>query len=708
MTPRRITSLLCGLLPILSAIGCLETNRPLHYLGEQGVDYYKEQAQTIDYPHVHEEIPDEVRLTQQPRTIHDRKQDQIREMSLVEAIHLALANNRVVQSGNLTGINARTVLTNPDRLASIYDPAIQESGVLFGGRGLESALAAFDTQFSTSMIWGRNESIPNVAFFGPGGIPGATLQGDSGAFLAQLQKTFAHGGLLSLEHNWDYSSSNAQSRLFPSSYSGSLGARYRQPLLAGAGTGFTRTAGPILQSFGGLSGVNQGVVIARINNDISIADFEMAVRNGLRLVETTYWDLYLAYQQYHTAIVARNSARQTWEEADKIKKAGGGREGFQLWEVQQALEQFHENSALADMALNQIFSTEANLRELMGLPLNDGTMIRPSDKPADAELEPDWNLSLAEALTRRVELRKQKWKIKSLELQLKAARSLTRPRLDFVAGYRINAFGDHLFNRGDNDVAMTAQGIDSAYETLSQGDQTGWSLGIEMNMPLGFRSAHAQVRNVELRLAKERDVLAVQERSISHELAGTFRSLALHYQNARSQLSRRKAAQERLRQFAIRKKLGDKGFTLDDVLRAQTSVAQAEVDYFTSLVNYTKSITDMHFAKGTLLEHDNVFLAEGGWTPEAYQDALRRALARSHAFDNDLLHAEPREFVLPAETEFELMPSLVTPAEPPDPDSADADFTMESNLILPSLSTEFSECSNTTGERGALASPMVV
>ncbi|MCH7687971.1 MAG: TolC family protein, partial [Planctomycetes bacterium] len=411
MAPRRITSLLCGLLSVLLTIGCVETNRPLHYLGEQGVDYYKEQAQTIDYPHVHEEIPDEVRLTQQPRTIHDRKQDEIREMSLVEAIHLALANNRVIQSGNLVGLNSRTVLTNPDRLASIYNPAIQESGVLFGGRGLESALAAFDTQFTTSMIWGRDESIRNVAFFGPGGIPGATLQSDSANFLARLQKTFAHGGRLSLEHNWDYSFSNAQSRLFPSAFSGSLGARYRQPLLAGAGTEFTRTAGPIAQSFGGLSGVSQGVVIARINNDISIADFEAAVRNLLRDTEDLYWELSLAYRTYDSEVVARNSALKTWRIV-KSKLEEGLRGGSAADEAQ-ALDNYFESRARAENALADIDSTETQLRRLLGLPVNDGRVIRPLDEPVTAEFVPDWYITLAEALTRRVELRRQKWNIKS-------------------------------------------------------------------------------------------------------------------------------------------------------------------------------------------------------------------------------------------------------------------------------------------------------
>ena len=64
-------------------------------------------------------------------------------------------------------------------------------------------------------------------------------------------------------------------------------------------------------------------------------------------------------------------------------------------------------------------------------------MIRPADEPIASEIVPDWKSSLTEALTERLELRKQKWNIKSLELQLKAARSLTKPRLDFISRYQI-------------------------------------------------------------------------------------------------------------------------------------------------------------------------------------------------------------------------------------------------------------------------------
>ena len=79
----------------------------------------------------------------------------------------------------------------------------------------------------------------------------------------------------------------------------------------------------------------------------------------------------------------------------------------------------------------------------------------------------------------------------------------------------------------------------------------------------------------------------------------------------------------------------------------RTDAATAEVTFYTSVVEYQKALTDLHFRKGTLLELNNVHLAEGMWTPEAYNDALRRAWARSYALDApdvDPVHPEPENF----------------------------------------------------------------
>ena len=112
---------------------------------------------------------------------------------------------------------------------------------------------------------------------------------------------FADSSSITLNHNWNYALTNLPSQLFPSSYVGLLELEFRRPLFAGAGAEFTRIAGPIGRNLRGVSGVNQGVSIARINNDISIADFQANVRNMLKDVEDSYWDLYLAYRSFGRA-----------------------------------------------------------------------------------------------------------------------------------------------------------------------------------------------------------------------------------------------------------------------------------------------------------------------------------------------------------------------------------------------------------------------
>jgi len=634
-----VISLMMGMI----LVGCVNPTEKLKYLGDADFSFYKDQVTQIDFPVEETTLSDSVSFTSKPRVLGGRNKDAIWDMPLVEAVHLALDNNTVIRSAQSFGSPSNPILANGETAPSIFDPAIQESGVLFGRRGVEAALADFDTQFSTSILWGRNETVQNSRVFR--GAPGQTLDAETARFRSSLNKSFANGGEITFGHDWDYTGTIGftPTELFPSSYVGNLRADYRLPLLAGSGTEFTRIAGPVNPNFGAIAGVSQGVVIARINNDITLADFENRVRGLLKDVEDTYWDLYLNYRLYNTAITARNSALRSWREA-KAKLDIGGVENFKPSDEAQVRDQYFETRSQAELALSNIYISESRLRRLIGLPVNDGKIIRPADEPVAAQFIPDWELSLAEALTERVELRKQKFTIKSLQLQLQAARSLTRPSLDFISGYRVNGFGDKLISQQDGD-GITAQGLHSGYESLTQGNQTGWNLGLSMTMPLGFRSAKSQERNYELRLAKARSVLATQELEISHELGNAFQQLAANYKIAQSNFNRGRAALRRLELFDAEYNAGTT--TLDLVLRAQTSLANAERSYYTSIIDYNKSITNLQYRKGTLLEHNNVQLAEGGWFPDAYRDAIRKAWARSHALRDNFLHSEPQDFAIP-------------------------------------------------------------
>lgn len=680
-----------GLSLLAAAVaGCSTTQEPaIAYLGKASLKYYEDKQTDIAYPTGAEGDVTPVLNSDEPRAVGDRRRDEIWDLTLTEALHCTLTNSKVIRSrvrsrGTTGSLGFSSVaLTNPNNVPTIYDPAIQESGVLFGGRGVEAALADFDAQLTTSMIWGRNAAYQNNAFlsgfggsFNQGGgantVPATVLTQETGAFQSGINKTFATGGQVNVFHNWNYNGNNLPSttQLFRSAYTGSTGIGFTQPLLAGAGVEYTRIAG-VASGFSRITGVNQGVLIARINQDITLADFEINVRNLVKDVEDMYWNLYLAYRQYDVAIVARNSALRSWREA-KARLDIGGVQGFRPADEAQARDRYYETRAQVESALNDIYTNEAELRRLMGLPPNDGRVIRPIEEPTTAMLTPDWNASLADGLMFRTELRRQKWSIQSLQYQLIAARSLTRPQLNLISNYQVNGFGDDLL-ASDDDDGVTNEGLGSAYGTLLNGEQTGWNLGLQFSMPIGFRQAKTQVRNIELRLAKAREVLSVQELDVAHEVADAIQSVNFQYRNAESNFNRRAAAARRVQLFEQELEAGT--VTLDDVLRAQASLATAESAYYTSLVQYNQALSYLHLVKGTLLERDGVHLEEGVWTPKAYEQALRKAWERSHAFENPLLKAVPPPFAIPEDSRQLVYPQDATATHVP-PAAAPADIAV--------------------------------
>ena len=79
-------------------------------------------------------------------------------------------------------------------------------------------------------------------------------------------------------------------------------------------------------------------------------------------------------------------------------------------------------------------------------------------------------------------------------------------------------------------------------------------------------------------------------------------------------------------------------------MQAQRVLAQAESDYYRNLVNYNKDIMTVHLRKGSLLEYNGVYLAEGPWPAKACFDARRRARAREAALHLNYGFTKPEEF----------------------------------------------------------------
>jgi hypothetical protein len=161
-------------------------------------------------------------------------------------------------------------------------------------------------------------------------------------------------------------------------------------------------------------------------------------------------------------------------------------------------------------------------------------------------------------------------------------------------------------------------------------------------MPLGFRRELATVRHHQLQLARERARLQDEELEVSHALVEAVRNVDTNFALTQTNFNRRVAAERQVE--AVEKAYEAGTVTLDQVLDAQRRRAEAESSYHRALVDYNRSISQLHYRKGSLLEYNGVFLAEGPWPGKAYFDAHRRARQRDASIYLDYSHSRPGVF----------------------------------------------------------------
>jgi outer membrane protein TolC len=599
-----------------------------HEPKDAALTHYKAVATEIDTPRL-DSIPlSEVTGAVEPFSLSSNKPKDIWDIKLEEVIKIALENNKIIRSiGGQVSPQAPidNILRNPDAVASIYDPAIIESNPR---AGVEAALSAFDTQWATNLFWQKLDTPQNSN----GSIQTQVLQGDNANFVTQLQKINATGGTTTVRHNVQYAMSNQLFQQFPSDWNVNIEIEARQPLLRNGGVQFNRIAGP-----GAQPGQYNGVMLARLNTDVALADFEARVRDLVSDTESAYWELYFYYRSLDAVIGGRDAALSTWQKVHSLYLHGGQR-GEAAQEAQ-AREQYFLFRSTAEQGLSSLYESEAKLRYLMGLAATDGRLIRPADQPTTAKVSFDWYEISSEALVRNVELRRIKFGVKRRELELIAAKNFLLPQLDADALYRWRGLGNNLLSSDRQSGGFLAPGS-NAYQSLTSGDFQEWQIGLQMQIPIGFRREHSGVRNAELNLTKENAVLHEAELELSHVLATAWRTLEDDYRLSDTNFQRRLAAQANVEAVAAAYDTGT--IQIDVLLQAQRLLAQAESDYYRSLVNYNKDIMFVHLRKGSLLEYNGVYLAEGPWPGKAYFDARRRARARDAATYIDYGFTQPR------------------------------------------------------------------
>jgi outer membrane protein TolC len=608
--------------------------------------YHDNYGLRIEYPEVAQCATPQTEAAKQaitPMALEDPSQLPVYEISLEEAVQQAVQQSPVLRriGGSVVGTPVSL-----GGAATVYDPALTASST---SQGTEAALSAFDAQWAQQLFWSNVDQPQNRLPFNAGTFVVASVaQRSQASYFGELAKQTATGATFSLRHLVDYAKtrdSSVNAQLFPSAYSGSVEAEYRQPLLQGAGVTYNRIAGPTQQP-----GVYNGVLIARLNEDVALADFESAVIALVSDVEQAYWDLVTAYRILDTQVRGRQAALQTFQYQQVRLEVGTGRSD----EEAQARSQFYQFQAQVEVALggvNGLYASEQRLRYLIGLTATDGRLLKPTTELIDAKVIFDWESALAQSLDRRIEIRRQRFNVKRRELEIVAARLNLRPRLDLLAQWRVRGLGDNLLgNRAYRNVlvpAPTPPGggppgppiptdvpLDNLYGSITNGDFQEFQAGVEFSMPVGLRLASLAVTNARLGLRRERALLAETELRVSHDLSEAARQIEVTHKLMDTNYNRFQADLNQVE--VLRKRYLEGNDNINFLLQAQRQVVQSATQFYQSLSDYNLSIRDFHRQKGSLLAYNHVQLAEDAWAVGASHDAYQtgRFLKPKHVSEN--------------------------------------------------------------------------
>ncbi len=633
---RRFRSIVAWVTLLSLAVSGCQPTQPFFFMEDGDLSHYIDVATEIDYPDVDEPQLAEVAGTLQPLTVKNFENYEFWDLTLEEVVRITLANSDVMRQ-----LGGRVVSQGPENLTrglvatgnltTTYDVALSESGygantgVPQSGTGVEAALSEFDAQINSSVFWEKNNRPINVT---PSPFFTNDFRQDLGRFAAEVNKFSADGTQWFARQNSIYDGNTNPNRALVKDWTTNVEVGFVHPLLQGRGTQYNRIFGPITfeQFNGGLVNQPDGVVLARIRTDQTLADFQGGVRNLLLDVETAYWELYFTYRNLEFTKTARDQARQSWEKDNAAYRSGDQR--ITERDEAQAREQYYFFRSQVEQAVTDLATAEDRLRYILGLAVADGRLIRPIDQPVSAYVANDWAAAHSEALVRRVEIRKQKWQVKRRELELIGVRNHMLPRLDGVGQYRWVGLGDHLF--GDGGGRDFFEPGSSSFDVLTSGRFQEWQLGLQFSMDIGFRRALTAVRHHQLLLARDRKLLQELELEVSHVLADSIRDLDNQHQLMQSHFSRLRAAAE---EVASWQSLRDSGFgppeyDPDRHLNAQRRQFDSSVAYFRALIDYNLALMRVQRNKGSLLDYNGVALAEGPWPQKAHFDALRRARQR--------------------------------------------------------------------------------
>jgi outer membrane protein TolC len=478
--------------------------------------------------------------------------DQVRPLTIDEAVRLALDNNLGIQIAR-------------------FNPQVQDLSVAL-------ARSAWVPSFTT-IIQGASNSAPNSGF-----LSGAT----TGQNKTTTDRVLSNVGVFqqtpwggSYSIGWDSTRStttNVFSNFSPQLQS-SLAIDIRQPLL---------------RNFS-IDNLRQQVILSEKDRDISDFQLQQTIATTSRAVRNAYWDL--AYANASLAV-----QRQSLDLANESLRETNARIQIGTTPPIDAVEAQAEVAARQQaviVAEAQIETSQDNLRALVfnqASPDFWTTQIVPTELPAFAPASVDTNAAVRNALQMRTDLLQARKSLEAADINIKYFRNQTLPDVTATFDYGLTGLGGTPVARVSNlgipatVPAGIARSFGSVLGDLFGNQYPSWTLGLNISYPLGHSQQEANLARAQLETTQAETQLKNAELQVVTQVRNVARQVVTSERLVDSTRAARELAEQRL--DAEQKKLAAGTSTNFLVFQAQRDLAQARNDELNAILAYSRAQTD--------------------------------------------------------------------------------------------------------------------
>lgn len=446
----------------------------------------------------------------------------------------------------------QAVEKNLDVRAELYNPAQAEAD-LRKNRAIYETHLTLDTSYQDSTTVATSRVVGNKV---------KTFKITPGAY-----RLFPSGGTLSLAYDNLYTDTNSTFATFNRYWQSDVTLSLSQPLLKNFGRDTTEL----------------NIRVAELSKDSSLKRFKGKLLTTVAQVESEYYKLGSLRDDLASRKVSLELAKRVLSETEARVKAG----------VLPAMEILNALFGVASRE-KDLIDAEKAVRDQVDvlrvlLHMEDVRDIVTTDAPSREEFFMNEDDAIRRALTQRPELEELQSQLATSEVQSRVAKARTLPDLNLNSSIAMTGLADRY--------VRTVEQVGSA-------DNPVWTIGLQLDYPLGNQSAENDYIKSRLRTEQTRVQISSLQESITVETRASLRSVQTAYKQLEVADRGKAYAEERLKAYLKKNEVGLA--TTKDVLDVENDLATARSNQIKAQVAYVTAISQLLKATGDLLEREGI------------------------------------------------------------------------------------------------------